>query len=691
MKNYRQIVKSQSRYLTWAAYFSLTAVLLQLILPGEPHFKYEYQKGSPWRHNNLVAPFDFAILKSEKELETEKNELLKSFSPYFRVDSPVSVAQVSKFSNDLNRILEGSARKAAMVKELSELLDSLYKKGILQKSPELYEEMKDKKDIMKVQGIIVSKIPVHELNSERSAYNIVSTEIEKMKRISPSVSNVLSTINPSIYITNNLSYDDETNQKELNRLTETISKSRGMVQAGERVILQGEIVDDRLFQVLESLKASYEKKQGEGISHILVLTGKFLLILTPLTLLFIFLFFYRTDILNENRKLAFILTFITMIVAIAIMIERYEGLHIYLVPMAILPIVIRTFFDSRTAIFTLVITSLLIGYFAPNNYEFVLLQVVAGIIGVFSLNRMHRRVHLVKAALWVFIAYLVVYTAISFIQEGTLLGYNYTLLQWFAGSSLLILLVYPLIYVFERIYGFISDVTLIELSDTNQPLLRMLSDQAPGTFQHSIQVANLSEEIILQIGGNPFLVRAGALYHDIGKITQPSYFTENQLIGMNPHDKMNNLKSAQVIIDHVMQGISMARKQKLPESLIEFISTHHGTTKAKYFYLKEQQENPGNEINIQQFAYPGPLPQSKEAAVVMIVDGIEAASRSLKEKKPENLRLLVDDMVDQKIKERQLDESDLTFSDIKKIKEVLLNKLMNIYHVRIEYPKEENA
>jgi putative nucleotidyltransferase with HDIG domain len=302
---------------------------------------------------------------------------------------------------------------------------------------------------------------------------------------------------------------------------------------------------------------------------------------------------------------------------------------------------------------------------------------------------MHRRVHLVMATIWVFFTYLLVYSALNLIQEGSFLTYNYNMLKWFALSSLLILLVYPLIFIFEKLFGFVSDVTLIEMSDSNQPLLRKLAEEAPGTFQHSMQIANLAEEIILKIGGNPFLVRAGALYHDIGKIVRPNFFIENQAVGMNPHDQMNYKQSAGVIIDHVRNGVKMAKKYKLPESLIEFIATHHGTTKAKYFYLKYQQEHPNEEVGDSSFIYPGPLPVSKEAAVVMLVDGIEAASRSLKEKTLDNLRGLINNMIDQKIADKQLDHSKLTFSDINTIKETLLEKLINIYHVRIEYPKEE--
>ncbi len=378
-------------------------------------------------------------------------------------------------------------------------------------------------------------------------------------------------------------------------------------------------------------------------------------------------------------------------VFLAIFFNSFPNLHIYLVPLAISPIVLRTFFDSRTAIFMLVITTLLIGFYAPNNFEFVLLQVTAGIVAVLSLNKMHRRVHLVITTFWVLLTYLVVFAALNLIHEGSFATFNYNMIKWFVLSSLLVLLGYPLIFIFEKIFGFVSDVTLIELSDSNQPLLRKLSEEAPGTFQHSLQIANLAEEVILKIGGNPFLVRAGALYHDIGKIAHPDFFIENQAIGMNPHDSMNYLQSAELIIDHVRNGIKTAKKYKLPESLIEFIATHHGTTKAKYFYLKHIQEFPDEKVDESAFVYPGPLPVSKEASVVMLIDGIEAASRSLKEKTHDNIQELIDNIVDEKINNKQLDSSNMTFRDIKIIKETMLNKLLNIYHVRIEYPKENNT
>ncbi|HKJ78794.1 MAG TPA: HDIG domain-containing protein, partial [Prolixibacteraceae bacterium] len=454
-------------------------------------------------------------------------------------------------------------------------------------------------------------------------------------------------------------------------------------------ILEGEIVDSEKYQVLESLKDSFVKERGKGINQYMVSIGKAILILVFLVLIFTFLYIYRRDIINQFSKLSFLLLLMVSVIFITNLINTFPNLHIYLVPFAIFPIIIRTFFDSRTAIFTLIIATLLTAFYAPNNYEFVLMQITAGVVAVFSLNKMHRRGHIIMAAGLVFITYSLVFVTLELIYEGTLQQFNYQTLQWFAISSIFILLVYPLVYVFEKIFGFVSDVTLIELSDTNQPLLRKLAEEAPGTFQHSLQIANIAEDIILKIGGNPFLVRAGALYHDIGKIARPGFFIENQAVGMNPHDRINNLKSAEVIIDHVRNGVKLAKKHKLPGPLIEFIATHHGTTKANYFFLKHYEENPADQKDEKPFIYPGPLPKSKEASVIMMVDGIEAASRSLKEKNYDNLKEIVDKMIDTKIRDKQLEDSSLTFHDISVIKETLLKKLINIYHIRIEYPKEK--
>lgn len=690
MDNIFKRMKGYSRNFYWIFVFLITAVLLFLILPDEPKFKYEYQKGFPWSHENLVAPFDFPIQKTDEEIGQEIAGQLQNVIPYFTYDTTKVNTQVQQFRTDWQDLSDSTgAANPGVVMELTEVLKEIYRIGILPRSVESYEILNGKEELKKRIGNVVVRAPVKNIYSEKTAYNALYDTIQKMVEKYPESEEILNELEPDNYIVWNLQYDAETTRRDIDDITENISSTRGMLQTGERIILEGEIVDNEKYQLLESLKASYEKERGKDINSYMVPIGKALLILVFMLLLFTFLYIYRYDILNQFSKLSFLLLFLVAVVFITNFINTFPSLHIYLVPFAIFPIIVRTFFDSRTAIFTLLIATILTGFYAPNNYEFVLMQVTAGVIAVFSLNKMHRRAHLIMAAIWVFLTYAIVFTALEIIYEDTLRSYNYEMLQWFALSSVLILLVYPLIFIFEKIFGFVSDVTLIELSDTNQPLLRKLAEEAPGTFQHSMQIANLGEEIILKIGGNPFLVRAGALYHDIGKVATPEFFIENQAVGINPHDKINYKQSAEIIIEHVKSGVKMAKRHKLPEALIEFIATHHGTTKAKYFYLKHQEENKNKKIQDKSFIYPGPLPVSKEAAVIMIVDGIEAASRAMKEKTRENIEELIENMVEQKINDKQLEESELTFKDIKIIKETLLNKLMNIYHVRIEYPKEK--
>jgi putative nucleotidyltransferase with HDIG domain len=528
-------------------------------------------------------------------------------------------------------------------------------------------------------------MPVEKLHSIKTAYLELNDTIRKLA--GRYYTDLIQKMNLSDFVAENLSFDEKLNQNERKQLLDELSSTKGMIQAGERIIFQGDLVGSEKYIILESLKKTYETKRGDNIEYFLVIAGRIVIISTLIALMFLYLIFYRRELFDHKRKLTFIILMIVIMVFMAAIATKIESINIYIIPMAILPILVRIFFDSRTAIFSLMITTLLIGYFAPNSYEFIILQMIAGIIAVFSLNKLHKRSHVVFSALWVFLAYSIVYIALALVQEGSLKTINWTTLKWFGFSSFFIFITYPLIYIFEKIFGFVSDVTLIELSNTNQPLLRKLAEEAPGTFQHSLQVANLAEAVIHRIGGNPFLVYAGALYHDIGKTYKSEYFIENQVAGMNPHDSLDYLKSAEIIIDHVTKGVLLARKYKLPEVLISFITTHHGTTQSNYFYKKYQIENPGMEVDSTQFSYPGPLPHNKEMAVLMLTDGIEATAHSLKEKSATAFSEMIDYIVEQKIKSNQLIDADLTLREITILKSTLLEKLVSIYHVRIEYPK----
>jgi len=436
MSKLRDKLRSYTQIFYWVFSFVITAALLFLILPGEPRFKYEYQKGFPWRHDNLVAPFDFAILKTAQEIEDEKAEQTEKVIPYYKCDTIILNANIRKLKNDLLVGLDSEeTEKVGIIKTIENNLRLMYRNGILQRSIESFPELNGKSEVNKRIGNSVTKIEVTKLYSEKTAYNSLNEIIQLLKEEYPQHINWLTQISPDKYIMANMVYDEETTQKEIDEIVENISTTLGMVQIGERIILEGEIVDPEKYQILESLKASFEKERGQGINKYMVSIGKGLLIIILIGLVFTFLYIYRNDILKQTSKLTFLLLFTISIVLLASVINTIPNLHIYLVPLAIFPIIVRTFFDSRTAIFMLIIISLLIGFYAPNNYEYILLQVSAGIVSVFSLNKMHRRSHLILATLWVLLTYVFVYAALNLIHEGTILTFNYEMLKWFLFSS----------------------------------------------------------------------------------------------------------------------------------------------------------------------------------------------------------------------------------------------------------------
>ena len=661
--------------------------LIFLAFPGESRFKYEFQKGSPWRHETLIAPFNFAILKTDAELKAESDSILNTYIPYFTLDTLVEIAKVKEFSASLSKLTEANPefKTLKIISTFPEILQKIYNSGILPQSINTNAELNGKSEIREIRGNKAIKIQLEKIHSIKSAYLDLNDTVRKLTgKYYP---DLIQKINLSDFIIENLSFDEKLNQNEQKQLHDELSSTKGMVQAGERIIFQGDLVGPEKYIILESLKKTYETKRGDNIEYILVIAGRVVIIATLVALMFLYLIFYRRELFDHKRKLTFIIMMIVLMVFMAAIATKVAAIDIYMIPMAILPILVRIFFDSRTAIFSLMITTLLIGYFAPNSYEFIIIQMIAGIIAVFSLNRLHKRSHLVFSALWVFLSYTIVYIALALVQEGSLETINWAALKWFGFSSFFIFITYPLIYIFEKAFGFVSDVTLIELSNTNQPLLRKLAEEAPGTFQHSLQVANMVEAVVHRIGGNPFLAYAGALYHDIGKTYKSEYFIENQVAGMNPHDNLDYLKSAEIIIDHVTYGAQLARKYKLPEVLISFITTHHGTSQSNYFYKKYQLENPGKEVDSNLFSYPGPLPHNKEMAVLMLTDGIEATAHSLKEKSAAAFSEMIENLVEQKIKSNQLIDADLTLREIRILKSTLLEKLVSIYHIRIEYPK----
>ncbi len=707
MKRFVDYLKKNYKYIFRAFLFIVTIALIVYIFPREGKFKYEFQKGRPWLHENLFAPFDFPIYKSDKQLQDERDSTLLYFNPYFKYDSTIFITETSKilkyYSSKQEEFISekteansefNNYRKQVFIKnsdsfreDALQIIEEIYLKGIIEIN-EVTENLITEDNIILLKGNLAENYISGNTYTQKNAYEqvtkLVNEYIEENK-INLKYPDFYRNINLYEFIVPNVFYDQHTSEKVKNELLNNVSLTKGMVQAGEKIVSQGEIIDTELFRILESLKYESETRLGNDYFSHLILLGQIIFVFACVFVLFLFLVNFRSDILKHSLKTAFIL----MLVLIFVIISRFSIKYLYIIPFALIPIIIKTFYDARLALFIHIITVLLIGFFAPNGFEFIFLNFIAGIVAIFSLTNLYRRGKLFLSAGLVFLTYSFVYFGLAITQEGNFSGIEYRNFLYFAFNGSLVLLTFPLIYIFEKIFGFLSDLSLMELSDTNQKLLRSLSEKAPGTFQHSMQVANLAEEAIYKIGGNPLLVRTGALYHDIGKITNPIYFIENQRTGFNPHDMHEFDESANIIINHVKDGVELAKKNNLPEPLIEFIRTHHGTTKVQYFYRSYIKKFPDKDVDVNMFTYPGPKPYSKEMAVLMMADSIEAASRSLTDINEEKISNLVESIITNQMNEGQFDYVDINFKDITEIKTLFKDKLMNIYHARIKYPEKK--
>jgi len=678
--------------------------LLVFIFPKVAKFKFEFDKSTPWKHENLLAPFEFPIYKSETELQEERNAIRETLPPYFRIHYTVLADQQAKYINVfeakwpeselaqqkglIKRMFDSNSPEADLLKEQhfqagKAIIQHIYNQGIIQISETIDGKPGDYEIILMDEQNISENKALNAVYTLQTAYDYSQEQLQKTPDLDV---DVMTRILDKVMV-QNIFFDPETTERVLQEKLDQNSITRGLVSKGEKIIDRGDIVNDERYQKLVSLKLEYEKQAGGTSTYYIILAGQFILITVSVFVLILFLTLFRKDIVNENNRMAFIMVVFTLAVLMANITPRFEWLNIYALPFCLLPIIIRTFYDVRLATFIHVIATVLIGFLAPNGFEFVFLQLITGFVAVFSLVSLRKRSQLLGTAFIIFLTYSIIYLGIAIIQEGNFHSINLKNFAWFAASAGLTLFAFPIIFLFEKAFGFLSDVSLMELSDTNSPLLRKLASKTPGTFQHTLQVANLAEEAVLQIGGDPLLVRTGALYHDIGKMNDPVFFIENQISGVNPHDELSYEESARIIISHVIEGIEMAKKAKLPEHIIDFIRTHHGTTMTMYFYNSYKNDHPGEEIDASLFQYPGPVPFSKETAVLMMADSVEAASRSLKKHDAENISNLVENIIDGQAKQNQFVNADITFKDISTIKKIFKKMLMNIYHVRIEYPE----
>jgi len=667
--------------------FVLAIGLIVYIFPKQGKFKYEFQnlKGKPWHHEDLIAPFDFSIKKTKEELSTEKIEAIKTAKPYFRINKVEIKKKKDLLAKDFdnNWTLKNNKLKENSLAIANHILDSLYLKGIIENNP-IIENKPSDFSIYILNNNVAEEYELKDFYTVKTAYNFIQTELQKYKNsisvefVRPYLENAIS---------HSIFYDKATTDKVLQQTLNEIAPSRDIILKNQRIISKGEILDPVKFQIIQSLKDEYEQQAGDSSNYYFILLGQIVIVTLCLSVLTVFLLFFRNDIFLDNTKITFILILICLQVLMADIAINSQAFSIYLLPFCILPVIIRAFYDTRIALFVHLVTVLIISFIAPNRFEFAFIQLLGGMVAIFSIVNMRNRSQIFLSSIIIFFTYSISYIGITIIQEGgidVISGYDFA---WFGISALLTLFSYPLIFIFEKLFGFISDVSLLELSDTNGKLLRELASRAPGTFQHSLQVANLAEEAIYTIGGNALLVRTGALYHDIGKMDMPMYFIENQAHGINPHEDLNFDESASIIIDHVIKGVEIAKKNKLPEQIIDFIRTHHGTSITAYFYRSFQNAFPEEKIDESKFHYPGPIPFSKETAVLMMADSVEAASRSLKKYDAEAIDNLVEMIINKQIEQEQFVNADITFKDINTLKKIFKKKLMNIYHVRVEYPR----
>jgi len=701
--------KNRLRSILLVVFFATAAVFLTLILPQEGRFAFEFQKGRPWMHETLIAPFDFSIYKSEAELMGEKAAAFKTYRPYFDYDSAVAPAAIRKITEtvadfsqkrqqqkddvfkgyDLRNTAKSHSDKVSLLLGIiTSELEQCYRRGIVSdlEVNKYIGEGKDGVTLMILHKGIADETLSSELYSvDKVMDRIVSSTSKSFFKSRPSALAFITEMGMVNSIVTNVIYSEEKSNRMREEILSSVSLTKGLVQSGERIISKGDLIRAYDYSVLESLKKEYEARLGFTGKQYLLFIGHAFISGMCMLILYLFLLHFRKEILQSLRKTLFILLLVVAMAAISSFVLRSDGISLYLVPFVVVPIFVRTFYDSRLALYIHLITIMLIGFQAPNSFEFVFINFIAGVVAIFSLTNSYRRGKLFVATGWIFIVYASIYLSLTILKTGDFTGIAWFDLVWFAGNAFLILVSYQLVFLFEKVFGFLSDTTLMEFSDHNQELLRRLADEAPGTFQHSLQVSNLAEAAVFQIGGNPLLVKIGGLYHDIGKLNNPMYFIENQVSEFNPHDNLELEESAGLIIRHVADGVAIAKKYKLPEPIIDFIRTHHGTSKVQYFYRLYRKKYPDGKLG-SVFNYPGPRPMTRETAVLMMADAVEAASRSLSEVTLETIDDLVESIVNFQQMEDQFNEADITFKDITTIKTVFKKKLLNIYHVRVVYP-----
>lgn len=673
-----QLEKDKRLWLKMISVFAVSAIAIFFLTPNSGKFQYSFEKGSPWQYDNLTAPFAFEIQKSNEELTREQDSILaKNFLHCYIYEPSIQDEHLALFKEkDKKSNSENSKYTSYIYSKLKEIYD----KGVI--SATAVEEMKkeNKETILLKKGQIAKNTNISKLYTTKSAYeSILESAPENLEKP------ILRSYDINKYIKENVLFDDVTTENLRNELIKDISLTKGRIQSGEIIISHGEIITNRTYDILNSLKQVILENRGKSDTSLIRL-GQFIIIISALSIFAFYLAIFRRQFISI-KDMTFMLLVVCIICALTNFAVRHE-LSPYLIPYAILPIVVSTFFDTRTALFLHITTILLCSFIVPSEFEFLFLEISAGMISICTMKDLYQRSQLVKCVGIITGMYALLYTGVTLVHERQLEQFNWWAYIFFAINGLMLLFAYPLIYIFEKIFGYTSNVTLLELANTNNPLLLKFSEIAPGSFQHSMQVSNLAADAASRIGGNPMLARVGALYHDIGKMENPAFFTENQSRGENPHDGINDeMKSASIIINHVKNGMAIAEKHSLPSSLKDFIQTHHARSKAKFFYNTYKNKHPEEEVNEEAFTYPGPLPFSKETAIVTMCDAVEAASKSLSEHTDTSINDLVEKIINGQIADGLFKEAPITLHDIEVVKAALKEKLKTIYHTRISYPE----
>lgn len=681
MKDFFSLIAKNQSLIYKVFLFIVSTLLVIYLLPKGGQFKYSFQKGKPWQYENLYAPFSFTIKKDKEKLKSEEDEVRNNVVPYFEYEIDTEQIVLDNFHDRLETHYVDSlfqTSKRTVERLGNAILKEAYKDGVTDE--------------------------IHPYESNKLIYLKKGNEIEertyaqffKLENLNRKVREVVEKNNTDdiqALLYNSLKMAIEPNVRMNVNLTEAaiqaevkaINPNQGVIEKGGRVIAKGEVVEGDKYQILESLKSEYQSQIWSKSNYLWLLVGYTMLVSLVFLMLYLFLKKYRREIYEDNTKITFIFFNILFMVFLTTLIVKLHADYVYVVPICILPLILKAFFDPRVGLFVHVLTILLLGFVVPNSFEYMFLQFITGIVTILTISELYKRANLFISVGQITSVYILGYFAFVVIQEGTVQSMDLNTFGFFILGGLATLFAHPLIYIYEKIFGLVSDVSLLELSDTNSKLLKELSNKAPGTFHHSLNVANLAEAAANEIGANTMLIRVGALYHDVGKMLNPTMFTENQANSINSHNEMDPKESATVIIDHVIKGIEIARKNNLPDRVIDFIRTHHGTTSVYYFYQKEIELH--GSANKEDFTYPGPTPFSRETAILMMADSVEAASKSLKEPSSTKIDSFVEKIIDNQMEQGQFLNANITFKEIQLIKKVLKKKLNNIFHLRVEYPE----